>query len=93
MSLVDWLDGNISRKQFVEQVMKYSRLYVFVTPHQTNALSNASNRIQERGKYIGNRSQFETLDVQDYIEDRNMMSTPRKDLVYPVWTEKGLDSM
>lgn len=26
---------------------------------------------------IGNRSQFESLPVEDYIEDRNMMSTPR----------------
>lgn len=33
--------------------------------------------IQSRGVYIGNRSQYESLPVEDYIEDRNMMSTPR----------------
>ncbi len=49
--------------------------------------------IQSRGIYIGNRGQFESLPIEDYIEDRNMMSIPRKDLVYPEWTEKGLDSM
>jgi hypothetical protein len=50
-------------------------------------------RIQSRGVYIGNRSQFESLRVEDYIEDRNMMSTQRKDLVYPEWTAEGLDAM
>ena len=49
--------------------------------------------IQYRGKWIGNRSQFESLPVEDYIDDRNMMSTPRRDLVYPEWTLKGLDSV
>ncbi|KAK5175656.1 uncharacterized protein LTR77_000795 [Saxophila tyrrhenica] len=52
-----------------------------------------SRLIQSRGIYIGNRSQFETLDINDYIEDRNLMSTLRKDLVYPEWTKRGLDSM
>ena len=49
--------------------------------------------IQHRGKWIGNRSQFESLPVEDYIDDRNMMSTARRDLVYPDWTLKGLDSV
>lgn len=49
--------------------------------------------IQDRGVYIGNRSQFETLKVEDYIDDRNMMSTLRKDLVYPEWTARDLDKV
>jgi 2-polyprenyl-6-methoxyphenol hydroxylase-like FAD-dependent oxidoreductase len=52
MSLVDWMDGTIDRKQFVSQVMQYGRL------------------IQSRGIQIGDRSQFETLPIEDYIEDR-----------------------
>lgn len=56
-------------------------------------MAEDKNRIQSRGIYIGNRSQFETLDINDYIEDRNMMSTARKYLQYPDWTLKGLDSM
>ena len=43
--------------------------------------------IQERGKFIGNRSQFEELPLKDYIDDRNMMSTKRHDLVFPEWTQ------
>ena len=43
--------------------------------------------IQERGKFIGNRSQFEELPLEAYIEDRNMMSTKRQDLVFPEWTQ------
>ena len=43
--------------------------------------------IQERGKFIGNRSQFEELPLKDYIEDRNLMSTKRQDLVFPDWTQ------
>lgn len=50
--MVDWLDGKIDRKQFVEQVMTYGRL------------------IQRRGITIGDRSQFEKLPVESYIEDR-----------------------
>lgn len=52
MSMVDWLDGKIDRKQFVAQVMTYGRL------------------IQSRGISIGDRSQFETLPIDSYIEDR-----------------------
>lgn len=56
-------------------------------------VADALHSIQYRGKYIGNRSQFESLPVEDYIEDRNMMSTARRDLVYPEWTLKGLDTI
>lgn len=53
--------------------------------------ANIMHSIQERGRYIGDRSQFESLPIEDYIDDRNMMSTKRQDLVYPSWTLKGLD--
>ncbi|KAK6371841.1 hypothetical protein LTS17_008665 [Exophiala oligosperma] len=43
--------------------------------------------IQHRGVYIGNRSQFESLQLKDYIEDRNMMSIVREDLEFPEWTQ------
>ena len=33
--------------------------------------------IQSRGEFIGNRSQFEKLPLQEYIDDRNMMSIKR----------------
>lgn len=56
--MVDWLDGKIDRKQFVEQVMTYGRL------------------IQSRGIAIGNRSQFEKLPVESYIEDRSVRIEP-----------------
>lgn len=49
--------------------------------------------MQERGVRIGNRSQFESLPIEEYIEDRNMMSTPHSELVYPEWTAKGLDKI
>ena len=49
--------------------------------------------IQAKGVRIGNRSQFESLEVKDYIEDRNMMSLPHKDLVFPEWTREGLDKI
>ncbi|KAF7195251.1 2,6-dihydroxypyridine 3-monooxygenase [Pseudocercospora fuligena] len=75
MSLVDWLDGKIDRRQIVAQVMQYARL------------------IQSRGVYIGNRSQFESLPVEEYIKDRNMMSKPRWELEYPEWTKADLDKM
>ncbi|PPJ50817.1 hypothetical protein CBER1_06505 [Cercospora berteroae] len=75
MTLVEWLDGKIDRKQFVQRVMEYGRL------------------IQSRGIHIGDRSQFETLPVEEYIEDRNMMSTPRKDLHFPEWTREGIETM
>lgn len=43
--------------------------------------------IQHRGVYIGNRGQFESLPLKDYIEDRNMMSILREDLEFPRWTQ------
>jgi 2-polyprenyl-6-methoxyphenol hydroxylase-like FAD-dependent oxidoreductase len=67
MLLVDWLEGTISREEFVKRAMEYARL------------------IQHRGMFIGNRSQFEQLDLKEYIEDRNMMSTKRQDLEFPDW--------
>lgn len=75
MSLVDWLDGSISRADFVVQAMKYARL------------------MQQRGVYIGDRSQFAELPVEEYIADRDMMSTPRRDLQYPKSVEDGLDQI
>ncbi|KAF2163887.1 hypothetical protein M409DRAFT_68152 [Zasmidium cellare ATCC 36951] len=49
--------------------------------------------VQAKGVRIGNRSQFEELDIQEYIEDRNMMSIPHKDIVFPAWTREGLDEI
>ena len=43
--------------------------------------------VQSRGVYIGDRSQFEKLPLQDYIDDRNMMSIKRPDLDFPQWTQ------
>lgn len=43
--------------------------------------------MQHRGKFIGDRSQFESLPLRDYIEDRNMMSVPRDELNFPEWTQ------
>ena len=39
-----------------------------------------ANLIQARGVYIGDRSQFEDLPLEEYIKDRNMMSIKRQDL-------------
>jgi 2-polyprenyl-6-methoxyphenol hydroxylase-like FAD-dependent oxidoreductase len=75
MGLAEWLDGTISREQYVKQTMQFARL------------------IQSRGVYIGNRSQYESLPVEEYIKDRNMMSIKRQDLEYPEWTLKGLDAV
>ena len=75
MGLAEWLDGTISRDQYVKQTMQFARL------------------IQSRGVYIGNRSQYETLPIEEYIDDRNMMSIKRQDLEYPEWTLKGLDKV
>lgn len=75
MSLVDWLDGPIDRKQFIKQVMQYAR------------------QIQARGVQIGDRSQYETLPIEEYIKDRNMMSTKRTDVVWEDWTLEGLDDI
>jgi 2-polyprenyl-6-methoxyphenol hydroxylase-like FAD-dependent oxidoreductase len=43
--------------------------------------------IQDRGTKMGNRSQFETLPLQEYINDRNTASIKREDLVFPEWTQ------
>lgn len=52
-----------------------------------------AREIQAMGVRIGNRSQFETLDVQEYIEDRNFASIKREDRKYPDWTLEGLDKV
>jgi len=64
MSLVDWLDGKIDRRQFVKQTMQYAR------------------DIQAMGVRIGDRSQFEELEVEEYIADRNFASIRREDRDY-----------
>ena len=46
--------------------------------------------IQDMGVKIGDRSQFETLPVEEYIKDRNFASIKREDRVYPAWTTEGL---
>lgn len=46
-----------------------------------------ARRVQEMGKYIGNRSQFEERSLKEYVEDRNWMSTPRDKLEFPDWTQ------
>lgn len=53
------------------------RKIVREAPPATVVFSLTQSRIQSRGVYIGDRSQFESLPVEDYIDDRNMMSTPR----------------
>ncbi|TKA41639.1 hypothetical protein B0A54_06527 [Friedmanniomyces endolithicus] len=49
--------------------------------------------MQDMGVRIGNRSQFEELDVGEYIEDRNFASIKREERVYPAWTAEGLDEI
>ena len=49
--------------------------------------------IQDRGVQMGNRSQFETLPIEEYIKDRNLASTKRWEEDYPEWTHKGLDQI
>jgi len=46
--------------------------------------------IQRRGVEMGNRSQFQRLDVHEYIKDRDVASTPREEEVYPDWAVSGL---
>ncbi len=43
--------------------------------------------IQDRGMRMGNRSQFEKLPLQEYIDDRNLASTKRQDEDFPGWTQ------
>ncbi|CAK4031974.1 FAD NAD(P)-binding domain-containing [Lecanosticta acicola] len=47
--------------------------------------------VQAKGVRIGNRSQFEELSLQEYIDDRNMMSIPHRDIEFPEWTREDLD--
>lgn len=49
--------------------------------------------IQQRGVYIGDRSQYQSLPVEEYIQDRNLMSIKRRDLQYPDWVFDGLESI
>lgn len=46
-----------------------------------------ARKVSEMGKFIGNRSQFETRTLEEYVRDRNMMSTPRSKLEFPEWTQ------
>ncbi len=41
--------------------------------------------IQKRGVDMGNRSQHQTLPLEEYICDRDVASTPRREEVYPEW--------
>ncbi|KAK3692991.1 monooxygenase [Podospora appendiculata] len=41
--------------------------------------------IQKRGVDMGNRSQFQQLPLEEYVKDRDVASTPRRDEVYPAW--------
>jgi 2-polyprenyl-6-methoxyphenol hydroxylase-like FAD-dependent oxidoreductase len=41
--------------------------------------------IQKRGVDMGERSQHQTLPVEEYIRDRDVASTPRREEVYPDW--------
>ncbi|MCJ1448608.1 MAG: hypothetical protein MMC23_009125 [Stictis urceolatum] len=43
--------------------------------------------VQDRGVKMGDRSQFEQLPLQEYIDDRNKASTKRSEDVYPEWTQ------
>lgn len=52
-----------------------------------------AREIQDMGVRIGNRSQFESLDIREYIADRNFASIKREDRRYPEWTLEGLDKM
>lgn len=49
--------------------------------------------IQDRGVKMGNRSQYESLPVKEYIADRNLASTPRVKDEYPSWTMEGLEEI
>ena len=49
--------------------------------------------IQDMGVRIGDRSQFETLEIEEYIKDRNFASIPREERVYPEWTLEGLEEI
>ena len=52
-----------------------------------------AREIQSRGVRIGDRSQYESLPVEEYVKDRNMMSVKRTDEVWPEWTLDGLDQI
>jgi 2-polyprenyl-6-methoxyphenol hydroxylase-like FAD-dependent oxidoreductase len=46
-----------------------------------------ARKVSEMGKFIGDRSQYEERSLKEYVEDRNMMSTPRNKLKFPPWTQ------
>ncbi|KAK5108602.1 hypothetical protein LTR62_008178 [Meristemomyces frigidus] len=50
-----------------------------------------AREVQAMGVRIGDRSQFEDLEIKEYIEDRNFASIIRQERVYGKWTEEGLD--
>lgn len=75
MSLVDWLDAKIDRKEFIRRTMQFART------------------IQDMGVNIGDRSQFESLPIEEYIKDRNFASIRREDREYPTWTLEGIDGI
>ncbi|KAI0165290.1 FAD/NAD(P)-binding domain-containing protein [Hypoxylon sp. FL1284] len=41
--------------------------------------------IQRRGVEMGERSQYQSLSLREYVDDRNMASVPREQEVYPEW--------
>lgn len=46
-----------------------------------------ARKVSYMGQYIGDRSQFEERSLEEYVEDRNWMSTPRKKLKFPDWAQ------
>lgn len=64
-----------------------------LSPSKPGVMNADQGRIQQRGVYIGDRSQFEDLSVEEYIADRDMMSTPRRELVYPEELSADLDKL
>lgn len=47
--------------------------------------------IQQRGVYMGDRSQFGNLPLEEYIKDRDLASKPRREEVWPEWAKEGLE--
>ncbi|KAI4860405.1 FAD/NAD(P)-binding domain-containing protein [Hypoxylon rubiginosum] len=41
--------------------------------------------IQKRGVDMGERSQYQNLSLQEYVDDRNVASVPRELEIYPEW--------
>ena len=46
-----------------------------------------ARKVSEMGRFIGRRSQFEERSLREYVEDRNMMSTPRDKMEFADWTQ------